>query len=591
LRDTTAINSRKFQLTIRSKLLLFCALLLLVPTLTLAAISYKEAQIETDALIRENLENSVKLMIQNIHQLQLMVDQGLLSLEQAQEQAKIAMLGELGQDGKRPINPNIDLGENGYYFVLDEQGNLLAHPTSEGENLWDRRGASGELFIQDMIQKGRAGGGFTFYDWPLPDNSREAVKITYSLQEPGWNWVVAAGSYYQDFDGGLQRIKYATLITVILCLLLGAIGVWLFSNHISRPIISIAAEAQKVATGDLTSDGLNVRNRDEIGKLAAAFHTMSSNLGALVKQVLDSSDQVSAATQVLRTSIDETSKASRHIAGSTQEIAAGIDSQAASTKQSSTAVEEMAKGIGQIAGNASLAFETSVRSKNEAEQGYAMISQSIHKMQSVQLAVDDIAAVMETLDKRSREIGSIVEMISGMAKQTGLLSLNASIEAARAGEHGRGFAVVAAEVKKLAEMSRNASDQVAELVHQVQSDIASAVSSAMTGKSEFHGGIRMIEQTGEVFEQIVQSVQDAAAQIEEVSAAAQQLSAGSEQIHASLQELERIAAQSAESVEMISAATEQQIATMEEIAHSSDALSKMADELKETAHRFKLKKT
>lgn len=570
-------------------MLLFCALLLLVPTLTIAAIGYLEAKNETDLLIRENLENSVKLMIQNINQLQEMVDRGDLPLEQAQEQAKVVMLGEIDKDGKRPINPNIDLGENGYYFVLDEQGTLLAHPSSEGQNLWDSQSSSGEWFIREMIEKGRDGGGFTFYDWPLPNTDKEAVKITYSLHVPGWNWIVAAGSYYQDFDGGQKRIMTATIVTVICCLLLGAIGVWLFANHISKPIMKIAAEAQKVATGDLTSDALVIGNKDEIGRLADAFNTMGSNLKMLVKQVMDSSDQVSAATQTLRSSIDETTLASRHIAESTQEIASGIDAQAASTEQSSTAMEEMTKGISQIADNSSRAHETSIRSKNEAERGYELIGHSIHKMQSVQLAVNDIASMMDTLNERSREISSIVEMITDIAKQTSLLSLNASIEAARAGEHGRGFAVVAAEVKKLAEMSKNASEQVDELVQQVQSDIATAVDSTVSGSTEFQAGLQVMEQTGVVFEQIVSAVQDVASQVEEVSAAAQQMSAGSEEIYASLQELERIAAQSAESAEMISAASEQQIATMEEISHSSDELSKMAVDLKATAHRFKLK--
>jgi methyl-accepting chemotaxis protein len=582
-------KNKNFEWTIRKKMYVFCMLVLLIPSLSISINSYIGAKNETDALIEGNLENSVKLMVQAMEQLNDMVASGALTLEQAQEEAKVMMLGAIDQDGRRPINPDIDLGENGYYFVLDEQGIALAHPTHEGQDLWNNASSDGEYFIQDIIKQGQSGGGFTFYSWPLPNSDKQAIKITYSLDVPEWNWIVAAGSYHQDFNQGQTRILYSTIAALLICSMLGVIGVVIFSNHISSPIRRIAEEAKKVAIGDLTSAELQIANRDEIGRLANDFNIMRNHLRSLVKQVMQSSDKVSNATQVLKDSIDETTQASRHIAESTQQIASGIDTQALSTEQSSKAMEEMALGIGRIADTSSRAYDMSVRTKNEAEQGYALIGQSITSMSTVQQAVNNIANVMESLNIRSTEISNIVTVMTDIASQTSLLSLNASIEAARAGEQGRGFGVVAMEVKKLAEMSKQSSEQISDLVHKVQSDILSASSSTDKGIAEFNQSMQVIEQTGSAFGQIVESTQEVVGQIQEASAAAEEMAASSEEIYASLQELERIAGRSAENSEMISAATEEQIATMEEIASSSNQLNQMADELKDVSHRFQIK--
>lgn len=579
----------KFEWSIRRKMLLFCLLLLIVPTSVIAYIGYANAKSETDSLIHKNLENSVKLMVQNLRQLSEMVNSGKLNAEQAQEDARIIMLGARQTDGTRPINHDIDLGDNGYFYVLDEKGVLLAHPSLEGENLWDKQTTDGFYYIQDVIQQGRNGGGFTFYNWPLPDNGPEALKITYALQFPEWDWIVVAGSYYQDYNDGQTRILYATFIALAICLIVGAIGVLLFSNHIANPIKSIASVARRMAEGDLTSDDPAIRHRDEIGKLAGDFRTMRRNLTALAQQLMQSSGQVSDASRTLQSSIDESAQASRHIAETASQVAAGMEAQASSTEQSAKAMEQMAQGIERVADASSQAHEASVQSKQEAETGYERLSESIRVMQSVQQAVSDIEQVMTTLGDRSQQIQSIVTIMSDIASQTSLLALNASIEAAKAGEQGRGFAVVASEVRKLAAMSQTSSEQIGELVVQVQADIDSAARYTAAGTAEFGQGLQAIEQTGQAFGKIVETAQAVVEQIQEASASAEEMSASTEQIYASLQELDRIASRSAASSETISAATEEQIAAMEQVAHSSQTLNQMAANLDRLAHQFRVR--
>ena len=584
----TMAKNGKIRLGIRSKMLTFCVILLILPTLVVGFVSYQVAKGETEQLVRENIRNSVISMQQNIQSSIELANSGFMSQEMAQRRAKELMLGPLQEDGTRAINKNIHLGENGYFFVLDKEGTMVAHPNREGENLWDARNADGFYYTRDIIEKALNGGGFSIYNFPLPNSDREASKIIYAVEIPEWDWIIAAGSYYQDYSSGQTQILMTTVIAIVICTVMGIALILLFSNHITRPIRRIADDTKRVAAGDLTTGDVIVRNKDEIGDLAANFNLMKQQLISLVAQVTVSADKVTASSRSLQQSIGETTQAGKSIADATQQIASGIDSQAQSTHQSTIAMEEMAQGIQRIADTATTTYEASVQSVDEAKAGQSLIRESIDRMHAVGQVMKQIVTVMQNLNQRSGEISNIVTVISDIANQTSLLSLNASIEAARAGEAGRGFAVVAREVQQLSEMSKASAQNISKLVKQVQSDIEAAVQTTTVSIREFEQGVTVVERTGSAFDRIVNTALTVAEQAQEASAAAEELSANSEQVYATLQELNHIARRTAEGSESISALTEEQIAMMEQIHHESESLSEMAQTLKAMIDRFKV---
>lgn len=135
-----------------------------------------------------------------ITSLQEYVKRGEISLEEAQESVKSRILGPKQADGPRPINTNIDVGDSGYIFVLDEKGIMVASPKIEGKNTWDATGPDGSLFTQEIIHKAMNGGGFTYYYWPsMEDANVLSEKVTYSEQDPHWGWIICAGTYTEDF--------------------------------------------------------------------------------------------------------------------------------------------------------------------------------------------------------------------------------------------------------------------------------------------------------------------------------------------------------------------------------------------------------
>ncbi|MNJ56966.1 Methyl-accepting chemotaxis protein McpA [compost metagenome] len=209
-------------------------------------------------------------------------------------------------------------------------------------------------------------------------------------------------------------------------------------------------------------------------------------------------------------------------------------------------------------------------------------------MNSVQESITSLSELMAGLGERSAQIGTITEVINGIAGQTNLLALNAAIEAARAGEHGRGFAVVADEVRKLAEESSASAQQITGLVQLIQQDTRHAVEAVKANGVETQSGMEIVTNAGYVFKEILNAVNKVAGEIQEVSAGAEQIAASSDEVVKFMEQISTISEAASGGTHNVSAATEEQLASMEEIASSAASLSKMAEQLQEQVNKFKV---
>lgn len=347
----------------------------------------------------------------------------------------------------------------------------------------------------------------------------------------------------EAFTGVYAMRNYLLAVLFVAVFLVAGVG-YVVATNTAKPIVSVAAVAQKVAGGDFTVS-TDIQRQDEIGQLADAFNVMNGNLRALIQQAVQTAKGVNEGSEALSQSVES-------VSASLAEVAASTDQFSGNTQELSSGAQEMA---GLSSGVAS-----------SAKAGSEAIEDAVRQMQEINEMVEGLRTIIGALDKRSQEIGSIVSLITDVADQTNLLALNAAIEAARAGEMGRGFAVVAEEVRKLAEQSRSAAEDIETLVKITQDETKQAVSSMENGVEKVRSGSEVVLASGTAFREIVDNVNGIVAKINIVSSFAQEISAGSQEIAAS---------------------TEEQSAVMEEINASAEELRANADALIQELSRFK----
>jgi len=428
----------------------------------------------------------------------------------------------------------VKVGETGYFYVLSavpgkSYGDLLVHPSKEGENILDSQSADGRSFVKEMLEKKE---GTISYDWQNPGELQAREKFAAYSEMKDWNWVIAGGTYRDEITAAATELRNRFILFGLAALaVLASVLYFLVRATVTRPLAEVQAVAARIADGDLTAQ-VKARRDDEIGRLTGAINEIGARLSSVVGQVRDGAEHIATASQ-------EISTGNLDLCSRTEEQAASLATTASSMDQLTTTVR-------QNADNARQADQLARSASEVAQKGGSTVSQ--------------VVARMDSISQASRKISDITSVIDGIAFQTNILALNAAVEAARAGEQGRGFAVVASEVRNLAQRSAAAAKEIKVLIE--------------ASNSEVDAGSQLVAQAGVTMQEVLDSVQRVTDIMSEISSASQEQTQGIEEINRSVVEMDTV--------------TQQNAALVEEASAAAQAMHEQADALARSVRRFRL---
>ena len=377
------------------------------------------------------------------------------------------------------------------------------------------------------------------------------------------------------------------LITTIVCVLLLLAFSYKLINSIRDALNIMVHVCDKLSSGNFIVRTEPSQRKDELGDVHRALYDMTLKIGDLLKEVSKTTEQMAAASQQLNSSSMESANAATSVAQSVADAASVVVQQQTAVTNGTDSVASISQSVKSISQETEEISQEADQAAKKAEAGNLVVEKSVNQIHSVEEKVRTTARLVDELGARSQEIGAIVDTISDLAGQTNLLALNAAIEAARAGEQGRGFAVVAEEVRKLAEQSATAAQQIADLIGRIQDDTSKAVASMDSDRQAVVQGAESVEGLRQVFEEINGLVIDVAGKIESMSDSIQHVADQSSEITNHMEQIDTGAAKVADNMQSISAATEEQSASAQEIASASDSLARQAQDVQENLHKFK----
>ncbi|MGQ3044594.1 MAG: methyl-accepting chemotaxis protein [Brevundimonas aurantiaca] len=560
-----------------------------------------------DAVMRDDIADRTKKSVEIAHSVVAYYQgeeaAGRMSRDQAQTAAKAAVGA-------------MRYGQDDYFWINDMHPTMVMHPMKpalNGKDLSENKDADGVLMFKEFVAVVQKDGeGFVHYQWAKPNQDGASPKISYVKGFAPWGWVIGSGVYTDQIAAAVGKSALALGSMALLVLLaVGAAG-WFIGRSVSGPVVALERRMRGLAEGDTASEIPGVARGDEIGKMALALATfrdaaiekarlaaealsqrsmseqeraareaekaaeaeadrvtiealgrglaamadgdltyridtefapkaaqLKSDFNAAIAQLQQAVSVVVANIAGIRSGAGEISQAADDLSRRTEQQAAGLEETAA-------ALDEITATVNKTAAGARQASDVVQAAKGDAETSGVIVRDAVQAMQAI--------------EGSSEQISQIIGVIDEIAFQTNLLALNAGVEAARAGEAGRGFAVVASEVRALAQRSAEAAKEIKTLIS--------------TSSTQVGSGVKLVGQTGEALQRIVDRVAEIDGLVAEIAASAQEQAIGLAEVNTAVNQMDQV--------------TQQNAAMVEQSTAASHSLAQEAQSLQASVARFKV---
>lgn len=517
------------------------------------------------------------------HQGQVVISDPFVSLQTNNTVVSVATTTEQG-DAVAVVNLSLKkyltdtvnkqtIGDDGYIFIVDKTNRILTHPSLEGGT------DVSDSFLKDTLS--------TDHGVIHTEIDSLGARLFWETNETT-GWKIYGVLYDYEIDSLTNTILLTTVLMIVISIIIAAfIMLWVRKVFIS-PIKKMTAIAGKLSSGDLTAETLNLKNKDEIGDLAKAINYLKDQLQNIVGNLVNGVRYMQNATDTLKQSSENVEKSSQSISEAGVRVSNGAKVQTEGTSEIVRTMNETTIGVSSVAESASEISNISEETHARAVEGEDTVKQSVQQMQTIESSVHQSQESVLYFANKSSEIGKVASLISEIAAQTNLLSLNASIEAARAGEHGAGFSVVANEVKKLAAQSADAAKEISDMVNEITAGV-SQISDSLSGvKNEVQYGVKLSQNVNIIFDGIRNSMDKLNSEIQSLSGVSQQMAASSEEVSSTVEELQNISKDTSNDSKLVLEATNDQQKVLDSLRKAVSEVEKTADTLREDIKRFHL---
>ncbi|MCY7455263.1 methyl-accepting chemotaxis protein [Bacillus altitudinis] len=536
---------------------------------------------------KADLKHIVNGAMATLEQLNDRVENKELTLEQAQEQARIYLSGPKNDDGKGYQFQKSDFiyKNKGYLVAYGADYSSQVHPVNDIGVIPDNT-TNRQKMVAGATAKGEDAHYITYMDKD-DATGEEKQKLAYMNQFTPWNWSIGIAVFQDEFYKELEQMKlYIILITAGVALL--SMGVfYLAARGKVRLLKQVTAASKEIAAGNIERTSLK-ETSDEIGQLAKGFNHMSGELRTLVSGLQETSSQLVESATDLSAISEETSASSEEIGRAIGDISTGTLHQASDLEVANQQMTQFNQSIENVKEQSDQIKRISDQSNQSSQQGQQIVQQLKQSNEQSIQASQGIRSGIEQLSTKVQDISQITDTIESISNETNLLALNASIEAARAGEHGKGFSVVASEVRNLAEQTKQSAVQIQQMIQGIKEETtatAGMMSKTMDRFAELDEAVHATEQEfNSISTSISQTIVETNAMAKELNTLLEQNDLITKAMHGAA----HISQENAAAIEEITASTDEQVTAISNVAKAAERLNELSMRLNQDIARYRL---